>query len=135
MSNTDSSTQSNNTDYRIKRLVRAVQNHQFHPHHYVDKSLTDQYHAWFLINGNTRSFRPFMMLYWPYRYWLVVSDQVDLFQITEPCVFQIRDTDHTGIPMVPGHRVVGCRRQQDRNRTAKHNWSQVIGWAGGQFVY
>jgi len=124
-----------NTDHRIKKAVHQVPNHLFEPHLYRDSALSDQHHLWFTPVGQTRSFRPFMMMYWPYRYWLIVSDQVDLSLMTEPCCFNIRDTDRTQIPVVAGHHVVGYRRQQDRNKDAKKNWSQVIGWAGGHFVY
>lgn len=135
MSTQDALPISRDTDYRIRKAVRAVPNHSFTPHHYQDLSIAQEHHKWFLINGNTRSFRPFMMLYWPYRYWLVVSNQVDLFSLTQPCCFNIRAADRTVLSVVLGHHVIGYRRQQDRNKDAKRNWSQIIGWAGGHFVY
>jgi len=124
-----------NTDYRIRKAVHQVPNHTFSPHHYQDVGISQEHHKWITPIGHARSFRPFMMFYWPYRYWLVVSDQVDLHSLIQPCCFNIQDTDRTHVPVVPGHHVIGYRRQQDRNRDAKRNWSQIIGWAGGHFVY
>jgi hypothetical protein len=94
-----------NTDHRIRKAVHQVPNHTFSPHHYQDVGISQEHHKWITPIGHARSFRPFMMFYWPYRYWLVVSAQVDLHSLIQPCCFNIQDTDRTHVPVVPDNKI------------------------------
>ena len=124
-----------NIDYRIKREARKVINTSFSKHLYTDPSLAKQHRAWTNGGRMPRSFKQYNLMYWPYRYWLILGPEVDCDTLTKPCVFNL-PLKGFDVPYIPSsQRLVGYRRQQDRNKDAKRNWGQVIGWAGGHFVY
>ena len=126
--------QTSHIHHTIKKEIRRIPNSQFQKHIHCDPALRDHHRPW-LISTTYRSFRPFQIVNWPYRYWLVVGT-VDFDQITEPAMFNLRPVTDLGVLSVPrGQHVIGYRRQRDRNRDAKRFWGQVIGWAGGHFVY
>lgn len=125
------------SDYRIKKEVRRIPNTSFQPHQYLEADRRHHHRKWKTGNGTRlyRSFRPYMLQYWPYRYWLIVMTDCAITDLTGSCMFNIRPVRGGYMPVPDQHRVIGYRRQRDRNRDAKRLWPEVVGWAGGHFVY
>lgn len=127
--------QQTNLHHTVKKSIRNTANSQFQKHIHCDIALRDHHKQW-LIQRTYRSFRPFMITHWPYRYWLIVSGSVEWDQVTVPSVFNVQAVQDLGVLSVPGgQHIIGYRRQRDRNRDARRFWSRTIGWAGGHFVY
>lgn len=129
------SLQQTNLHHTVKKVIRNTANSQFQRHIYSDPALKDHHKQW-LIQRTYRSFRPFMIEHWPYRYWLIVEGRVAWAEVNVPAVFNITNPQGESVLSVPaGQHIIGYRTQRDRNRDARKFWSRVIGWAGGHFVY
>lgn len=121
-----------NKQYVYSKAVKAVKNSSFQFHKYVDPAHISKRALWHNVG-----FRGLMAHMWPYRYFLVVhrKDQFDFDQLLSPCCFSLMPYTHYNPSKFDHTITIGFTRQVDRNRQAKRLWTEVLGWAGGEFVY
>lgn len=128
--------QAKNKSYVYPKAIKSIKNSQFNFHLHCDPAHISKRRQW-LHTG----FRGLMLSLWPYRYFLIIhrGDQFDFDQLITPSCFNLLPYTMTNSganhPKHENTMVIGFTRQVDRNRQAKKLWQDVIGWAGGEFVY
>jgi len=121
-----------NKQYVYPKAIKAVKNSQFQFHKYCDSAHISKRKHW-----HHTGFRGLMAHMMPYRYFLVVhrGDQFDFEKLITPCCFNLAPYTQYNPRKFRDTITIGFTRQVDRNRQAKKLWTDVLGWAGGEFVY